>query len=152
MIKQDLPKDNPTLNEAIKLVEFIYDEVLTQFGEFNEEKYNTESKIRRAANDIIFYVSQAVGNRTLDTSEYDWSIARKNLIAIKTMYVFAEKRFIEFEPSIVVRIDKLVSEIDKEIDKSKSEVKYKIEEELDHWRKKYNIWKEMSEDKPKSSK
>jgi len=152
MPKQSLPSSQILLNESIKIVEYIYDEVLKQFDEFSEEKFHTELKLRRAANDIIFFAAQVAGNTTVDTSEYDLESLRKNLVTLKTMYIFAGKRFIELEPSIVIRVDKLIVEVDKEIDRSKEEVKRRTDEELEPWFKKYNLWKEMSDDKPNSKK
>lgn len=146
MTTRQLPKDNPILNQATELVKYIYDEVLDLFGEFDMEKYDTESKIRRSANDVMFFVAQAAGSRAIETSKYDWNNARKNLVALRAMYIFSDKRFFELEPSIVVKMDKLIAEIDKEIDKSENENKRKIDEDLEPWRKKYNIWKKISED------
>jgi len=145
-------RDTPLLKEATEVTEYMYDVVLNQFGDFSEEKFNTESKIRRAANDVMFYVAQAVGSTTKDATEYDWSNARKNLLSLQSMYIFASKRFIEIEPSVVTRIDKLIKQVDQEIKKTKQEISDKTKKDLEPWLEKYKLWKEMSEEKPKSSK
>lgn len=61
-------RDNPLLKEATEITEYMYDVVLKQFGDFNVEKFNTESKIRSASNDVMFYVAQAVGSSTTDAT------------------------------------------------------------------------------------
>lgn len=145
-------RDDVLLKETTEITEYMYDVVLKQFGEFSEEKWNSENKIRRAANDAMFYVAQAVGSTTSDATEYDWSSARKNLLSLQAMYVFAGNRFIELDPSIVNRIDKLIEKINKEIEKSQREVENKTKKELEPWLEKYEIWKAMSGDKPSSTK
>jgi hypothetical protein len=151
--KTPLLRDNAMLKEATDLAGYMYGEVLKQFGDFSEEKWNTESKIRRASNDVIFYIAQAVGGTTSDTTQYDWSSARKNLLSLQTMYVFANKQgFVELEPSIVTRIDKLIANIDIEIVESKKEIERKTKNEMEPWLEKYSLWKEMQDDNPKLGK
>jgi hypothetical protein len=148
--KQKSLSDNKILKEATDIVEYMYENVLLQFSDFADEKWNTERKIRNSANDILFYVAQAVGNNAQDTTEYDWSYARKNLLGLRTMYVFAGKQnFLVVEPSIVVRIDKLIESVDLEIAKAQKEVELKAKKLQEPWLERYRLWKEMQSDSPK---
>jgi UDP-N-acetylglucosamine:LPS N-acetylglucosamine transferase len=142
--KSRLQGNSDILKETTALVEYFYGTVLEQFDKFSAEKWNTENKIRRAANDVLFYTSQAAGSLTLDTTEYDWNYARKNLLALKTMYVFGGKQgFLKVKSLIVAKIDKLIEKIDVEIARSKKETDKKIRKELEPWQEKYRLWKEM---------
>jgi hypothetical protein len=63
------------------------------------------------------------------------------------MYIFAAKQnMTELDPELIVKIDKLVSQIDAEQDSSQNEIKRKTEEELKPWLEKYRIWREISKD------
>jgi hypothetical protein len=150
-MKKNIPtlRQNATLKEAIVIAEYMYTEVLKQFEEFTEEKWYSEDKIRRTSNDLIFFIAQAVGTSTTDTTEYDWSNARKNLLSLQTIYIFANKQgFIELEPSIVNRIDNLIMDINDKIDNSKKEYERITKNEMKPWLEKYRLWKEMHNESP----
>jgi len=129
--------------EANAIAEYMYDR-LEDFEQTPDEKWNTERKIRNAANDVIFFVAQAVGNFLPDAAEYDWNNARKNLFALRTMYVFAHKqKFISLNPEIVVKIDALLASIDGEIATVQKEIVKKAEKDMKPWLEKYRLWKDM---------
>jgi len=53
------------------------------------------------------------GNASPSSLEFDWGNARKSVCSLKTLYRFVcRQKFIELEPSIMVRFDKLIEEID----------------------------------------
>lgn len=135
--------ENHLWKEANNIAEYMY----SQLGEFEhtpDEKWNTERKIRNAANDVLFFIAQAVGNFMPDAAEYDWNNARKNLFALRTMYTFAHKqRFITLDPEIVVRVDELLANIDTEIKAVQKEVTKKGKKDMEPWLEKYRLWKEI---------
>jgi hypothetical protein len=89
--------------------------------DFPDEKWATASKLRNAANDSLYYVSQAVGNALPETSAYDWNNVRKHLFSLQTMYIFAGKQqFFTIDPAIIVRLDKLIQQADANITKANS--------------------------------
>ena len=131
--------------EANAIAEYMYGR-LEEFEQTPDEKWNTERKIRNAANDVVFFIAQAVGNFLPDAAEYDWNNARKNLFALRTMYTFAHKqKFISLDPEIVVKIDQLLADIDTEITAAKKEIAKKTEKDMQPWLEKYRLWKEMQD-------
>ena len=69
------------------------------------------------------------------------------------MYIFAcKQKFLELDPEIVVKIDKLLKEINANIATVKKEAENKAKKELEPWLEKYSLWKEMQGDDPKSGK
>ena len=112
-----------------------------------DEKWRTVSKLKNAANDAYFYAAQVVGAGKNQALEFDCISARKNLNTLRAMYIFATKQgMAELDPELVLKIDKLVSEIDAEQEASKNEIKQKTEEELKPWLEKYRIWQKISKD------
>ena len=138
---------NPLWKEVFKLSEYFYS-ILDEITDNNpEEQWTTVSKLRSAANDCLFYTAQAIANPTIDAAEYDWSGARKNLFALQSLYLFAGKqKFLKLDPEIVVTIDNLIAEIDSNLEESKKAFEHKSKAELDPWKEKYRIWKEMQND------
>jgi len=135
--------ENRLWKEANAIAEYMYGR-LEEFEQTPDEKWNTERKIRNAANDVIFFIAQAVGNFMPDAAEYDWNNARKNLFALRTMYTFAHKqKFIALNPEIVVKIDELLVGIDAEIAATKDEITKKNKKDMEPWLEKYRLWKEM---------
>jgi hypothetical protein len=143
--RSSLDEDSPIYKEATGIAEYMYSNVLSQFDEFSQERWNTEKKIRDASNNIVFYVAQSVGSSTLAGTEYEWNLARKNLFALRAMYVFSDKqKFLKLAPEIVVRMDNLLVKIDGEIEASKKEIDRLNKEELKPWLEKYKLWHEMN--------
>jgi site-specific recombinase XerD len=135
--------ENHLWKEANSIAEYMYGR-LRELEHIPDEKWNTERKIRNAANDMVFFIAQAVGNFLPDAAEYDWNNARKNLFALRTMYTFAYKqKFISLDPEIVVKIDGLLTSIDEEIVNTKKEIEEKSDKDMKPWLKKYQLWKEM---------
>ena len=137
--------DNNLWKEANAIAAHMYSK-LEELEHTPDEKWNSERKIRNAANDIIFYVAQAVGNYLPEAAEYDWNYARKNLFALRTIYTFAHKQhFISIEPEIVVKIDSLLAAIDQQIGTTQKEIEKRSRKELEPWLEKYRLWKEMTQ-------
>lgn len=135
--------ENTLWKTAKEIAEYMYDR-LDDFSHTPDEKWNTERKIRNTANDMIFFVAQAIGGSLPEAAEYDWNNARKNLFALRTMYVFAHKqKFISLSPDMVVKIDHLLTAIDKEMTATRKEINKKAQEDITPWLKKYQLWKEM---------
>lgn len=139
-------RDNPLWKESVGIAEKMYS-LADEISDSNpDEKWNTERKIRNTANDMMFYISQVVAKTTIDTAEYDWNNARKSLFGLQTMYIFATKKhFLELEPELVVRIDKLIAKIDEGIEKSHEEAEQNATKEMEPWLEKYNLWKKMQD-------
>jgi hypothetical protein len=136
---------NPLWKETYAIVEYMYGSISELIINFPDEKWGTASKLRNAANDSLFYIAQAVGNATPEARDYDWSSARRNLFALETMYIFVcKQKFLELEPSIVVRIDTLLKQIDTQIEVTKKESKDKTQADLQSWLDKYQLWQKMN--------
>jgi hypothetical protein len=127
---------------ACELGEFMYS-VLENFPE--EEKWATVSKLRNSANDLIFYVGQAVGDGSISASRNDWNNARRHASGMKTMYRFAgRQKFVTLDPEIMVKIDRLIEEIDENLEIAKDQFDLEAKADLKPWLEKYRIWKEMN--------
>lgn len=114
-------------------------------NEFVDEKWRTVSKLKSAANDAYFDVANVVGAGENNSLEYDCINARKHLVGLKSMYIFASKEgMIKIDPQLVVDIDRLVAKIEFEMSASQDEMKRKNEEELKPWLEKYRIWQKIS--------
>jgi len=138
-------EDSSIWKEANALAEFVY----TKLPEFpDEERWDSQRKLRTAANELIFNIAKAVTNTIPMGAKYDWSYARKELAALKTMYRFAgRQKFIELDPEIMVRLDHLGTAIDAELASAREaevkETKRMQTEDLKPWQEKYRLWKEM---------
>lgn len=112
------PKTTATGRDKIwrsvyELAQQVYDIVDAIIVAHPEEAWATASKMRNAANDSLYYASQAAGVTKPVLGLHDWYAARKNLFALKSMYTFAgRRRMIVLDPDIVVTIDDLLREID----------------------------------------
>jgi hypothetical protein len=114
-------RDNPIWKETYAIVEDIYSRIDKLIEEHPDEKWATASKLRNAASDSLYYVSQSVGNAVLETSGYDWNNARKHLFSLQTMYIFAAKQqLLAMDPELIVKIDNLFKQIDANIASSQA--------------------------------
>ena len=140
-------KANLLLNEIAAIAASMYDVANRIEAEDLEEKWRTVSKIKNAANDSYFYVAQVVGAGENNALEFDCINAHKHLNTLKSMYVFASKQdMTELDPELVVKIEKLIKEIDSLKEASETEIKRKTDEELKPWLEKYRIWQKISKD------
>ncbi|HEY1835539.1 MAG TPA: hypothetical protein VGG13_01835 [Candidatus Saccharimonadales bacterium] len=140
-VKPGKLEDNPLWREASDLAEYMYSR-LVLFPP--DEKWDTVRKIRSSANDLMFDVGQAVSNTIPIGAEYEWGNASKHLGGLKTMYRFACRQgFLELEPKIMVRLDKLVEQIQSEIANAAEKTKLNEEHQLNLWREQYRLWREM---------
>jgi len=145
MKQPDTLRNNPIWKETYSLSEYMYSKLEEIIAKFPDERWSTGSKIRNATNDSIFYVSLAVGSSLSSATEYEWNNARKNLFALQTMYIFADKqKFLELDQNIVERIDSLLKEIDAQVDAAKKASKEKDQEDLEPWLEKHKLWKEIN--------
>ncbi len=86
----------------------------------------------------------AVANIPEMSGEYDWNYARKYLFSLQSMYIFATKqKFLELEPEIIVKIDKLLREIEVQIKQSKRKEEERNKKELERWLEKYRLWQKI---------
>lgn len=140
-------RNDPLWKEVYALADYMYKKHEELIDNFPDEKWATGGKLHDSANDSMFYVSQAIGVSVPGASEYEWSHARKSLFALQSMYIFAcKQKFLELEPSTVVRIDKLIQEIDERIVITKKEIKERSDADLEPWLEKYRLWKEISKE------
>lgn len=145
MAKQDFVKleDNRLWREANELAEFMYSKLVLLPA---DEKYETIRKLRSSSNDLIFYIGQAASNKIPVGAEFEWGHASRSLGALKTMYRFACRQgFLELDPQIMVRIDKLVENVQLEVSKSAEMAKQNEEHQLDVWREQYRLWRAMND-------
>ena len=137
------PIEEVKLTEALDLAKFFYG-ILADFPE--DEKWNSVIKIRNSATDLLYYIAQAVGNGSPTTHEYDWGNVRKHALSLKTLYRFAHKQdFVTVDPDIMVRIDKLLKDIDKSRQQAYQQTKNYNEREDKRWRDRYETWKKTEE-------
>jgi hypothetical protein len=140
-------KKNPLLEEATVIANSTYRVADAIETDSLDEKWRTASKLKNAANDAYFYVAQVTGAGKNQALEFDCINARKHLNTLKAMYIFAAKQSItELDPELVMKIDRLVLEIDSEQVSSQKEIKRKAEEELEPWLEKYRIWQKISKE------
>ncbi|HSX31040.1 MAG TPA: hypothetical protein VLE99_03935 [Candidatus Saccharimonadales bacterium] len=131
--------------EACDLAEYMYG-IVHELREHGEE-FRTESKIKYSANDLMFYVAQALGNAIPSGAQFEWGNARRNLSSLKTMYRFAgRQKFLVIDPAIMVRLDKLNKLIEAEIQKAAAKTKAANEAQLSVWREEYSLWRKMNQD------
>lgn len=149
IIKPGKLEDDPLCREVNELVEYMY----TRLDDFNsEEKWATASKLRHAACNLLDVVGQAAGSTNPFDGEYDWGNARRYASEVKTMYRFAgRQKFIEFDPAIMVRLNKLIREFDNRSDNAvklgdaeRKKADAERQKDLDVWREKHRLWKEMN--------
>src|SRR5581483_6522835 len=104
--------DEALWKEANAIAEYMFS-VVRDFPE--SETYYSASKLRGAALNMLTYVAEALAGTVPSTTETDWSWARKAVAALRTLYPFSAKQnFIQLEPAMVVRLDKMMAMIDKE--------------------------------------
>jgi hypothetical protein len=139
-------RDDVLWQDVYKLVEHVYGKIDDLIADFPAEEWTTANKLRNAANDSLFYVSQAIGNAAPEASKYDLNNARKNLFTIQSMYTFAGKqKFLDLEPDLIIELDRILAEVDRRIDHSDKESKKKNNEELEPWLEKYRLWQKMQD-------
>lgn len=140
-------RNDPLWKDVYTVVEHVYgklDELVTNYP---NEEWATASKLRNAANDSMFYASQAIAGTLPEASEYEWNAARKNLFFLQAMYLFATKqKFFDIEPSIIVKLDNLLKIIDSKLNDSKQAAEERTEKDLEPWLEKYRLWREMQAD------
>ena len=138
-------KSDPLITDAGLIAREMYAIANIIENDFEDEKWRTVIKLKNAASDAYFNVANVVGAGKNQSLEYDCINARKNLIALKSMYIFASKEgMIKLDPQLVVDIDNLVGKIDQEMTASRDEIKLRAEEELKPWLEKYHIWQKIS--------
>ena len=138
-----IPIEKDTLwKEACDLTDYMYD-LLSQFPE--EEKWESERKLRTEANEMMLAVSIACGNSSPSGVEYDWSQARKHVAGLKTIYRFsARQKFIDLDPSIMVRLSELMERIDERVKQSYEVTHARIKSEWHEYEEKYRLWSKMN--------
>lgn len=140
-------KENPLLSEASDIAQAMYRIADSIETEQLDEKWRTASKLKNAANDSYFYVAQVTGGGKNQALEFDCISARKHLNTLRAMYAFASKeQMVEIDPELVLKIDKLVAQIDAEQEAGQKEMKRKTDVELKPWFEKYRIWQKISKD------
>lgn len=140
----DLEND-PIWRESCDIAEHIYSQ-LSFLPE--EERFTTERNLRFTANYLMFMTSQAIGNGKPSGGDQEWGGVRQQAASLYTMYRFAGKqKFIELDPNIMMRIKKLIKEIDKKLEEAYKQTKEHNEEEMKRWQERYRIWKEIDLEK-----
>lgn len=134
---------NPLWKEANDLAETIY-VATTQLPD--EEKWTHVYKFKNAATDLIFYTTQALASSSRSGAEQDWNQVRKAAYAMRTEYRFSgRQKWTELDPEVMVRIDKFIKQVDKEIIKSVKMYDDANQYDLDLWREKYKLWSKLHE-------
>lgn len=105
-----------------------------------EEKWNLGAKLRQSANDAMYFTAYAVGNTSPTGNEYDWGQTRKCLAALKTLYRFCGRlKFTQIDPDIMLTFDDLQKRVDAEVKKAHEKTEAYQKNDLQHWRKKYEL-------------
>ncbi len=139
MSQLKLVKTQPLLEEVFLIAEYMYG-ILAELPE--EEEWATTAKLRSSCQDLLYYVALADGNSEPIGAKYDWSSAHKYASALRTLYRFAGKQnFVEFEPSLIVRLDKVIADIDTATVKVSVWAKQLDQQQLADLREKYEISK-----------
>lgn len=140
-------RNDPLWKDIYAVAGHVYGKLDELIANHPNEEWATASKLRNAANDSMFYASQAIAGTMPEASEYEWNAARKNLFSLQAMYLFATKqKFFDIEPSIVVKIDTVLKIIDGKLHESKREAEERTEKDLEPWLEKYRLWREMQAD------
>jgi hypothetical protein len=139
-------KDPLEKSELWKLANDIAGHVYSKLPELpEEEKWHTESDLRGNATDTLYYLAQALGTGTPGGAEYDFGNARKYASSLKGIYRFASRQhFFELEPEVMVKINRLIALIDEELTNAHKLTEAVNEAELEQWRTKYKLWKDMT--------
>ena len=143
--------DTDTLEDSIiwkktsDVVELMYGK-LHEFPE--EEKWVTSARLRAEANYLLLYVAEGLGNSAPSGAEYEWGQARKYAFGVKALYRMAGRQhFIELVPEVMVELDEIIGLIEAERANAKKRTEANEKKELDHWLKKYELWKKVDLEK-----
>ena len=142
-------EQEPLWKEAFEIAEYMYG---TLPGFPHGEEWGVAAKMRSASADCLLWVSFALGNPGTTSREYEWASARKHACALKAMYLLATRQqFVVLEPAVVVRLDKLIFQIDAErldaIEQDEKQAAMERQKELKSWLEKYEIWKKLKEER-----
>lgn len=129
-----------------KDVNEIADHVYAKLAELpEEEKFYTGANIRSSVSYMLQYTAQALGSGTPTGAQYELGNARKHVSSLKTLYRFAAKqKFFELDPAIMVKLNAAIKAIDDELHEAQAQTERANDQELEQWRKKHKLWKEMS--------
>jgi hypothetical protein len=141
-------EDEPIWQIANELAEYFYS-ILPNFPE--EEKWNSESKTRQEANNLVFSAGEALGNIAQTISDYEWGSVRKAASGLKTIYRFAgRQKFITIDPDIMVKLNKLLALIDVQVIVAFEASEAYNQRELERWRERYQLWKQLETEMSKA--
>lgn len=142
--QSDKLRSDPVWQDASAISEYIYSQLDHLIENYPEEKWATASKLRTAANDGLFFISKAVAGTTPDSNLHDWDQARRLYFALQAQYLLASKQhFIQLDPTMVVKLDKLLATITQVIDSTNIDIQVQADKELEPWLKKYDIWRKI---------
>lgn len=135
-------EDEPLWVEANSFAEAIY-AILPDISE--EEKWDISNKLRSSVIDLLFCVSEALGDARPVTTEFEWGESRKHISALKTIYRFAgRQKIIDLDPSLMVRFDKFMADIDGKVADAYDQTEADQKHDLEMWRTKYQLWREKA--------
>lgn len=131
------------------LAVFMHAEVERLDRDHPDEKWGITSKLKTASSDSVFYVSFAIANQNTDgNSQYDWASAKRNLFAMQSIYTLAGKqKLLKVNPTIFISIDEALSKINHALTICTEEKQAHIDQEMSLWLKKYDIWKQIQQNK-----
>lgn len=130
--------------EIAQLAEIAYDSSYLIIDAHPEEEWNSASKLRNSAIDMMFYASQALGGKLEEHTEQDWDSVRKNLFSLQSIYIFAGKQhFLELDPDVVVIIDRMIKEVDERLSIASKALSDRRTNDLQPWLEKYKLWQKM---------
>jgi hypothetical protein len=139
-------RDDPLWRNVFNIAQTVYGKLDDIISNYPEEEWNTASKLRNAANDSMFFVSQALGNKLASNASYDWNEAHKHLFALQSTYIFAAKqKYLELDPDVVVCLDNALEIASGQIEASEKAADKDKQEDLEPWLEKYRIWQKMQD-------
>lgn len=126
--------------QSFEIANYIYS-ILPDFPA--EEIWNTVSKLRTSANDLVFYCAEAESDPDTGAAHYEWSRARKSASGLSILCRLSIKQgLFNIDPKIIVTLDKLSDSFSKKYALSKLKDDEREQKTMDNWLKRYKIWKE----------
>lgn len=106
----------------------------------DEERWLSAQKLRQSANDVMYFTATALGNTSPTGNEYDWSMVRKNLAALKTEYRFSGRQeWFKLDPEMMVRLDDIAKKIDAYVVEAYAQTESFNRREMNELRAKYEL-------------
>lgn len=139
-----LPRNNSIWKTTLDVINTIYESTNSFDVDLSNEKLTFVNKYKYAAEDALHYVAIAVGGGagTNLYNDYDWIYARRYIFNLQSQYLFACKQdYAVLDEEIIIVIDGIIKDIDKEILSCNKLKEVQFEDELLRLKQKAEIQK-----------